>query len=67
MSKSILVIFGVSLIFSLFAKAQVPGSPIDVQHYNFALQLNDVNNNIKGEATVAIKFLNRLRRDIFGF
>lgn len=57
MSKRILVIFGVSLIFSLFAKGQVPGSPIDVQHYNFALQLNDVDNNIKGEATVAIKFL----------
>ncbi|SEP26342.1 Peptidase family M1 [Mucilaginibacter sp. OK283] len=43
--------------FTLSAHAQVPGSAIDVQHYNFALQLNDDNNNIKGEATVAIKFI----------
>ncbi|WP_184550201.1 M1 family metallopeptidase [Mucilaginibacter sp. FT3.2] len=42
---------------ALSAKAQVPGSAIDVQHYTFALQLNDDNNNIKGEATVDIKFL----------
>jgi aminopeptidase N len=39
------------------AKAQVPGSAIDVQHYTFALQLNDENNNIKGQATVAVKFI----------
>ncbi|MDN5289074.1 MAG: family peptidase [Mucilaginibacter sp.] len=37
--------------------AQVPGSAIDVQHYSFALQLNDANNNIKGQATVTLKFL----------
>ena len=42
---------------ALSARAQVPGAAIDVQHYTFALQLNDVNNNIKGQATVAIKFL----------
>jgi aminopeptidase N len=39
------------------AKAQVPGSAIDVQHYTFALQLNDADNNIRGEATVAVKFI----------
>jgi len=44
-------------LFSVSAKAQVPGSAIDVQHYTFALQLNDENNSIKGEATVDIKFL----------
>ncbi len=45
------------LLFCLSTQAQVPGSPIDVQHYTFALQLNDENNNIKGEATIAVKFL----------
>ena len=47
------ILFG----FPLLTYAQVPGSSIDVQHYTFALQLNDDNNNIKGEATVEIKFL----------
>lgn len=37
--------------------AQVPDSAIDVQHYTFALQLNDANNNIKGQATVTLKVL----------
>lgn len=37
--------------------AQAPGSAIDVQHYNFALQLNDANNTIKGDATISVKFL----------
>jgi len=45
------------LILSMAAKAQVPGAVIDVQHYNFALQLTDVDNNIKGQATVDVKFL----------
>jgi aminopeptidase N len=44
-------------LFCLAAKAQVPGSVIDVQHYSYALQVNDENDNIKGEATVDIKFL----------
>jgi aminopeptidase N len=39
------------------AHAQVPGSAIDVQHYTFAIQLNDEKNNIKGDATVDVKFL----------
>jgi aminopeptidase N len=43
--------------FALSAQAQVPGSAVDVQHYNFALQLNDDNNIIKGEATIALKFI----------
>lgn len=44
-------------ILSMAVKAQVPGAVIDVQHYNFALQLTDVDNNIKGQATVDVKFL----------
>ncbi|NHA06150.1 M1 family metallopeptidase [Mucilaginibacter sp. HC2] len=45
------------LILSIAAQAQVPGAVIDVQHYNFALQLTDADNNIKGQATVEVKFL----------
>ncbi|RZA02976.1 MAG: M1 family peptidase [Sphingobacteriaceae bacterium] len=41
----------------LFAFAQPPGATIDVLHYSFALQLNDTDNSIKGEATIAVKFL----------
>ncbi|TFF40399.1 M1 family metallopeptidase [Mucilaginibacter psychrotolerans] len=43
--------------YTLSAQAQQPGAPIDVLHYKFALQLNDANNNIKGQATVQVKFL----------
>jgi len=39
------------------AKAQIIFSDIDVQHYTFALTLNDDNNNIVGKATIDIKFL----------
>jgi aminopeptidase N len=50
----------IALTFAAFSvKAQVPGSAIDVQHYTFALQLNDDNNNIKGEATVSVKFIKK--------
>jgi aminopeptidase N len=44
-------------IISLVCYAQQPGAIIDVQHYKFALQLTDANNNIKGQATVKLKFL----------
>jgi aminopeptidase N len=43
--------------YGILAKAQPPGATIDVQHYTFALQLNDQNDIIKGQATVAVKFL----------
>lgn len=50
-------LFLFSLIFCTSVFAQQPGAIIDVQHYKFALQLNDANNNIKGTATVTAKFL----------
>ncbi|MBD1385574.1 M1 family metallopeptidase [Mucilaginibacter rigui] len=37
--------------------AQQPGAPVDVQHYRFALTLNDADNVIKGRATITVKFL----------
>jgi aminopeptidase N len=43
------------------AKAQTIFPDIDVQHYTFALALNDANNSINGKATIAIKFLNNVR------
>jgi aminopeptidase N len=47
--------FVLGLMSCLLAKAQV--STFDVQHYRFAIQLNDVNDTIKGQAKVRIKFL----------
>jgi len=40
----------------LTAGAQTSFPGIDVQHYTFALRLNDENDTIKGRATVTIKF-----------
>ncbi len=39
------------------AKAQTIFPDIDVQHYTFAITLNDEDNNITGKATIDIKFL----------
>ena len=47
------------LIISISANAQVPGSAIDVQHYNFAIQLNDKNDIIEGKANITVKFLQK--------
>ena len=47
--------FVLGLMSCLLAKAQAP--TFDVQHYRFAIQLNDANDTIKGQAKVRIKFL----------
>src|ERR1700712_1064040 len=39
------------------ALAQQPGANVDVQHYRFAITLNDADNVIKGQATITAKFL----------
>ena len=39
------------------AKAQSPGAIIDVLHYNFAIQLNDQNDTIKGQADIAVRYV----------
>lgn len=51
------LIFIVAFVIGFSAEAQSPNSTIDVQHYIFALQLNDADNTIKGEAIIAVKFL----------
>ncbi len=56
MRKLILAIF--ILLGSLQSKAQVTFPAIDVQHYTFAISLNDQDDVIKGVATVDIKFIN---------
>lgn len=48
------------LLFGISARAQTVFPYMDVQHYTFALTLNDANNNINGQASVTIKFLNNV-------
>lgn len=52
-----LSIFLFGLFIGISVKAQSPGAIIDVQHYNFAIQLNDKNDTIKGRADISLKFL----------
>jgi aminopeptidase N len=49
--------FVLGLMSCLLLKAQIPAPAFDVQHYRFAIQLNDVNDTIKGQAKVRIRFL----------
>jgi aminopeptidase N len=44
-------------VFSQGASAQVPGSPIDVQHYTYSIELNDNDNTISCKADVVLKFV----------
>ncbi|RYU89249.1 M1 family peptidase [Mucilaginibacter terrigena] len=57
MRKILTLLFFVPLMAGLSARAQAPGATIDVQHYRFAITLNDADNIIKGQATVTAKFL----------
>jgi len=54
MSKGFLFLF-LFIIVSVTTFAQL-NPALDVRHYRFAIQLNDSNNIIKGEATITIKF-----------
>jgi aminopeptidase N len=60
MDKSNSYLFFFLLLFGVSAKAQITFPDIDVQHYTFALTLNDTNNSINGKATISIKFLTRI-------
>jgi len=57
MKKLRLYFFAGCALFTLSAKAQAPDASIDVLHYGFHIILNDANNNIKGKAEIAVKFL----------
>ncbi|MEP6846904.1 MAG: M1 family peptidase, partial [Panacibacter sp.] len=54
MNKSVFVLLFVICAFNSFT--QIPANGLDVQHYIFAIQLNDNNNSITGEATITTKF-----------
>jgi len=50
-------------LFGAFSvKAQVQFSDIDVLHYTFNIRLNDLNDTIKGKATVVLTFLKDIQR-----
>ncbi|MEB0261706.1 MULTISPECIES: M1 family metallopeptidase [unclassified Mucilaginibacter] len=57
MRKKIYLLLAAPLIAALSANAQAPGANVDVQHYRFAITLNDADNVIKGQATITAKFL----------
>jgi len=59
MKKTYLYVLFLFLLISLSANAQVPGAAIDVQHYSFAIQLNDKNDAIEGKADITVKFLQK--------
>ncbi|HEY8311696.1 MAG TPA: hypothetical protein VIG47_14125, partial [Gemmatimonadaceae bacterium] len=58
MRKFMLVALGISLgAAPLAATDTYPRQPgVDVQHYSFALALNDSTNEISGDATITVRF-----------
>src|SRR5437588_4990308 len=60
MKKAYLYPFCLFLLISLSVTAQVPGSRIDVQHYRFAIRLNDKNDIIVGKADITVRFLQKV-------
>lgn len=57
MRKFAFYLFFICSLFCLSAGAQAPGALIDVQHYNFNIQLNDKNDTIKGQAEIDLRYL----------
>lgn len=57
MRKILSLLLCAPFAFGSIAKAQLPGATIDVQHYRFAITLNDADNIVKGQATITAKFL----------
>ena len=55
MKKSILSFIIVFLVIT--GIAQKPGALIDIQHYEYAITLNDTDNIIKGKATIELLML----------
>jgi len=51
-----LPLFVLGLMACMLAKAQAP--TFDVQHYRFAVQINDDNDTLKGQAKIRMKILN---------
>jgi aminopeptidase N len=53
------------IISSVKSVAQIPANGLDVQHYQFTIQLNDSNNIIKCEAIIATKFTKAVSAVVF--
>ena len=53
--------FLVLLLIAFAARSQTILPDFDVQHYNFAIQLTDKNDTIKGQATIDVKFLSDVK------
>jgi len=49
--------FALAMLCCLLSKAQIQLPTFDVQHYRFAIQINDSNDTLKGQAKIRIKFL----------
>lgn len=50
---------------SIKSFAQLPTNGLDVQHYQFTIQLNDSRNLIKGEAVITTKFTKPVNKVVF--
>ncbi|WP_454804129.1 M1 family metallopeptidase [Mucilaginibacter phyllosphaerae] len=57
MRKNLYLLLFASLMAGAYANAQAPGATVDVQHYRFAVTLNDADNVINGQATITARFL----------
>jgi aminopeptidase N len=57
MRKYTVCLFLFCSLFCLSANAQSPNAVIDVQHYNFNIQLSDQNDTIKGQAEISLRYL----------
>lgn len=54
--KKLLLLFTTAFIVTMLS-AQQPGAAIDIQHYNFAIALNDSSDQIKGRATIELLYI----------
>lgn len=63
MKKIVILVLLLSVL--KYSIGQQPGAAIDVQHYTFALTLNDDNNNIQGKATIEVLLLKDTRQLTF--
>jgi len=59
MRKGLLFLF--TLLLAVGSRAQVQFPAIDVQHYTFAIRLNDSNDTIQGAAVVTVRFLKAVK------
>jgi aminopeptidase N len=57
MRKNLNLLLFLMLVAVTSGLAQQPGAAVNVQHYRFAITLNDADNVIKGQATITARFL----------